>query len=56
MVAHRLQKVSGNSGWKVNGARPFGTFQRKCPHKAVMSLSKKNDNSEGQVQNSVNKI
>ena len=50
VVAHHLQNVSGKSGWKVNGARLFGTFQRKIPHKAVISLSKKNDNSKGQVQ------
>ena len=52
VVAHHLQNVSGKSGWKVNGARFFGTFQRKIAHKAVMSLSKKNDHSEGQVKNS----
>ena len=52
VVAHHLQNVSGKSGWKVNGARLFGTFQGKIHHKAVMSLSKRNDNSEGQVQNS----
>ena len=38
VVAHHLQ----NSG----------KFQRKIAHKAVMSLSKKNDHSEGQVKNS----
>ena len=26
---HNLQKVSGKSGWKVNGTRLFGSFQRK---------------------------
>ena len=24
-----LQQLSGNSGWKVNGTRPFGSFQWK---------------------------
>ena len=40
VVAHHLQNVSGKSGWKVKGARFFGTFQRKIAHKAVMSLRK----------------
>ena len=54
VVAHHLlnvfRKIWLESKW--HGARLFGTFQRKIPHKAVMSLSKKKDNSEGQVQNS----
>ena len=31
VVAHHLQNVSGKSGRKVNGARLFGKFHRKCP-------------------------
>ena len=29
-VVYHLQKVSGKSGWKRNGARLFGSFQRKA--------------------------
>ena len=28
-VVYHLQKISGKSGWKENGARPFGSLQRK---------------------------
>ena len=39
---HNLQKVSGKSGWKVNGTRLFGSFQLKIsrskgtPEKVVL--------------------
>ena len=29
MVVYHLQQLSGNSGWKVNGTRLFGSFQWK---------------------------
>ena len=28
-VVYHLQQLSGNSGWKVNGTRLFGSFQWK---------------------------
>ena len=29
LVVYHLQQLSGNSGWKVNGTRLFGSFQWK---------------------------
>ena len=29
MVVYHLQQLSGNSGWKVNGTRLFGSLQWK---------------------------
>ena len=31
VVVYHLQNVSGKSGWKVNGTRHLGSFQRKIP-------------------------
>ena len=36
-VVYHLQKMSGNSGWFVNGTRLFGSFHWKNSGKKVMS-------------------
>ena len=36
-VVYHLQQLSGNSGWKVNGTRLFGSFQWKISGSNGMS-------------------